>query len=435
MAKAKKTKSKKRSKVTIDKKNTILLGVGIIIVLVLGFSLNGNFGFANLFTILSSEKNYDTMLIEPSSAEIKIGESVTFMSYTKTGTGQIPVNANWRIATDDEVKTLSEESAESTGLSELNNDDVFDLFTQDELEALLKLLEDYFATPPASTTTTVNRGILLENCQNVSSCKVISGIDPEEVTLTAERADGRQAETKVTVLEILKPSVFKETIPAWAEKVVAAMQERGIMKGYENGDFGVTDPVTRTQMIVLLNKIMKLYAGEQNIAAGTSCDVYRDVPSTHFAYDAVCFAHYAGWLKNLDTTSSGTLQPEQALKRREVAYLIVNTAAGQIFNNRMKVLYTGTPHTDFAATASSYSRAVFNDVNQDKDSVTLGIVGALRIMSGTRVDGSGYAPRYFKPEQEINRVETAVMLWNFMEIIELNSATEVWANDDFVDEE
>lgn len=432
MVKSKKAKpSKKRSKVTIDKKNTILLGVGIIIVLVLGFSLNGNFGFANLFTTLSQEK-YDEMIIKPSSAEIKIGESVTFMSYTKTGTGQIPVNANWSIKTDD-VEPLS--LPEEPELSELNNVDVFDLFTQDELEALLKLLEEYFATPPATHNDTVNKGIALENCKNISSCKVISGIIAEEVTLIAERADGRQAETRVTVLEILKPSVFKETIPAWAEKVVAAMQERGIMKGYENGDFGVTDPVTRTQMIVLLNKIMKLYAGEQNIAAGTSCDVYRDVPSTHFAYDAVCFAHYAGWLKNLDTTSSGTLQPEQALKRREVAYLIVNTAAGQIFNNRMKVLYAKTQHTDFAATASSYSRAVFSDVNQDKDSVTLGIVGALRIMSGTRVDGSGYAPRLFKPEQEINRVETAVMLWNFMEIIELNSATEVWANDDFVDEE
>lgn len=422
MKKTKTSKAKPQNKVTIDKQNTIILGAGIIAVLLIALTFKDHSGFASLFTTLSSDSK-GVILIEPSSAELKIGESVTFTSYSKSGTGQVPVPADWSIK-EDSVKPLSLPDESAMWLDSYSNT-IENILVIGGTGAIsdedLDKVEAAVAIEGSEESST---SITLENCKGVSSCKVFSGEEPVTATLLAKISDGREAESRLEIKAEVKPSVFKETIPAWAEKVVANLEERGIMKGYENGNFGVTDPVTRAQMLVLLNKIVHLYVSDTAyVTAGKDCNIYPDVPSTHFAYDSVCFARYAGWLKNI-SLNNGNFEPEKALQRREVASLIYDAAAHNLYTHEMNKF---APYTEEQTKniADYYCKNTFSDVTEtDAYKTAIGTVAIMKIISGTAPDAGKPHDRIFKPDQPINRVETAVMLWNLMETLKIYTSDE-----------
>lgn len=416
MQKKKTAKTKRPSAVTIDKKNTMILGAGIIFVLLIALSFQGNLGFASIFTTLSSDKDTGVVIIKPDSADINIGESVTFTSYSKSGTGQVPVTADWSIK-DDGVSTLTipEESQDwldqhSEAINKISASGGSASITEEDL----KIAEEAAQVQKADSS---GQPVDLQSCTGVSSCTVFSREDAANITLVAKTKDGRTAESKLQVRTEVKPSVFKETIPGWAEKVVSNLESRGIMKGYENGNFGVTDPVTRSQMIVLINKIMNLYITDSSfVTKGKNCDLYPDVSTTHFAYNSICFAHYAGWFENIDLNGAN-LEPEQAMQRREVAQLIYNAALQNIYDSiYVKTYKLSDEVSKKFVTFYAYSR--FQDIEKDdKNSAAIGTASLFETMRGTATDPNKPYIRAFKPDQSINRVETAVMLWNFMELL------------------
>ncbi|MHC8514344.1 C40 family peptidase [Sporosarcina sp. ITBMC105] len=66
---------------------------------------------------------------------------------------------------------------------------------------------------------------------------------------------------------------------------IAAMNEAGILRGYENGHFGLQDTLTRTQLAVIVDRAFELQAkagGEVQIASD-----YADIPPTYWAKNAI----------------------------------------------------------------------------------------------------------------------------------------------------
>ena len=75
---------------------------------------------------------------------------------------------------------------------------------------------------------------------------------------------------------------------------IAAMNEADILKGYEDGRFGIEDKLTRTQLAVIIDRAFNLQKiADDNVFIAS---LYVDIPSTYWAIDSI------NALKQLDKT-------------------------------------------------------------------------------------------------------------------------------------
>ncbi|MFC5604832.1 NlpC/P60 family protein [Sporosarcina koreensis] len=75
---------------------------------------------------------------------------------------------------------------------------------------------------------------------------------------------------------------------------IAAMNEAGILKGYEDGSFGLNDKLTRTQLAVIVDRAFDLQKKADDQVHISS--LYVDMPSTYWAINSI------NALKQLDKT-------------------------------------------------------------------------------------------------------------------------------------
>ncbi|MDW0116335.1 S-layer homology domain-containing protein [Sporosarcina thermotolerans] len=104
---------------------------------------------------------------------------------------------------------------------------------------------------------------------------------------------------------------------------IAAMNEADILRGYENGNFGLNDNLTRTQLAVIVDRAFNLQEkakGQVHISS-----LYNDIPSTYWAMNSI------NALKQLDKTGvfqTPTYEFTKIVTRAEFAaavYSAVNT--------------------------------------------------------------------------------------------------------------
>lgn len=187
---------------------------------------------------------------------------------------------------------------------------------------------------------------------------------------------------------------FKDALPDWAGEPVVTLQERGIIQGYNDGRYGAGDLFTRGQLItVFYRTLLQL----QMIRPLSNCkQVYKDVPSSHFAFEAACAFRSAGWTDGLST-----LNPDQPVSRGETAS-ILNRVIGPTLmtaqNLRLgKVLAAGQKFTDIPL-----SHIHFGDT---------AVVSAVGLMRGNP-NGS------FDPEGKLNRAQAATVFYRVMQKVE-----------------
>jgi len=158
----------------------------------------------------------------------------------------------------------------------------------------------------------------LSGCNNVKTCEFTAGNKSGNVTIRAQAGGGEFADhVGVTVVgneqqsprsggghrsfgdikqdqvedEIVNP--FVDELPEWAFDAIIAMYQKGIIKGYDDGQYGPGDPVTIGQVVTLLHRMlihMKL------IEKPTACRWYfDDVPFDHYAFLPACTFRQQGW--------------------------------------------------------------------------------------------------------------------------------------------
>lgn len=77
------------------------------------------------------------------------------------------------------------------------------------------------------------------------------------------------------------PTAFTDVNEHWAQQAVEQLSSAGVVTGYTDGTFRPSQPITRAEVVTMLNKLIGLQA-ETN-AAGQ----WSDVPATHWAYEAI----------------------------------------------------------------------------------------------------------------------------------------------------
>src|SRR5690606_5660840 len=66
---------------------------------------------------------------------------------------------------------------------------------------------------------------------------------------------------------------------------IAAMNESGILKGYETGAFGITDQLTRGQLAIIVDRAFQLQEkAKQKVQIAS---LYTDVPSNYWASESI----------------------------------------------------------------------------------------------------------------------------------------------------
>ncbi|NMB12884.1 MAG: S-layer homology domain-containing protein [Firmicutes bacterium] len=114
-----------------------------------------------------------------------------------------------------------------------------------------------------------------------------------------------------------KPN-FPDIQSHWAKKDISALAEKGIIKGYPDGNFHPDARINRAEMTTMLTRALKLDNGFQSTQFGW-WPTFTDVTESHWAYNSVEIASRLGILPPVFET---TFKPDQATNRAETAAMV-----------------------------------------------------------------------------------------------------------------
>ncbi|RXZ79810.1 S-layer homology domain-containing protein [Paenibacillaceae bacterium] len=97
----------------------------------------------------------------------------------------------------------------------------------------------------------------------------------------------------------------------WAEKTMRDWIESGLLKGYSNGAFGPDLPITRAELMALINRSFDLTEKTEI--------TFTDIDSSHWAYTDIAIAVKASYITGYDDL---TIRWKQAITREEAASMV-----------------------------------------------------------------------------------------------------------------
>lgn len=93
----------------------------------------------------------------------------------------------------------------------------------------------------------------------------------------------------------------------WSYEAIGFMTEKGMVKGYQDGSFRPKAPVTRAEFAAMASRFDRLMGGQDR--------GFKDVNPNHWAFEAINSAAAKGWVKGYP---DGTFKPDQKITRSEV---------------------------------------------------------------------------------------------------------------------
>ena len=93
----------------------------------------------------------------------------------------------------------------------------------------------------------------------------------------------------------------------WSYEAIGFMTEKGMVKGYQDGSFRPKAPVTRAEFAAMASRFDRLMGGQDR--------GFKDVKSSHWAFEAINSAAAKGWVKGYPDR---TFKPDQKITRSEV---------------------------------------------------------------------------------------------------------------------
>ena len=111
-------------------------------------------------------------------------------------------------------------------------------------------------------------------------------------------------------------SVFVDTAGHWADTEIKAAWLYGLVEGIEGGKFAPEAALTREQMAVMLNRIMKLEQQQDKLFEDVSAE------NSSWSFEAINAMTEAGLLEGFP---DGTFRPKDTMSRGQVATLMVRS--------------------------------------------------------------------------------------------------------------
>ncbi len=116
--------------------------------------------------------------------------------------------------------------------------------------------------------------------------------------------------------KVIPRTVFTDVEGHWAENAIVAMTEKGILSGYENGDFRPDNDVIRNELCKI---VVEAFAKDTKSGSAS----FSDVPTDSWYYPYVSKAFELNIVKGM---GNGKFAPEQKLTREDMAVMIYNAA-------------------------------------------------------------------------------------------------------------
>ncbi|WP_186380803.1 leucine-rich repeat protein [Paenibacillus xylanexedens] len=99
----------------------------------------------------------------------------------------------------------------------------------------------------------------------------------------------------------------------WAENSINELAQKGILKGYESGQFGPNDFIQRHHLALLINRLVKLDAVKEVVR-------FEDVPTNHPSYSAILNLQQGGVIEGY----KNSFNPSGQLTLGELAKILVH---------------------------------------------------------------------------------------------------------------
>lgn len=108
---------------------------------------------------------------------------------------------------------------------------------------------------------------------------------------------------------------------SWYAKAVAWASEHGVVRGYDNGDFGPDDPITREQLAVMFWRYAQAKGRDVSVGEDTNILSYADIDRAgEWAIPALQWAVDSGVMQG---KGGGVLDPQGQATRAEAATMLV----------------------------------------------------------------------------------------------------------------
>lgn len=151
-------------------------------------------------------------------------------------------------------------------------------------------------TPSTSFIDVAAKHPAYQAIETLSTQKIISGFPDGSFQPDTQVTRG-QAATMINRVLKLRPRfpLSYSDVPATHAfaKDISAMSDAGILSGYEDGSFGMYDPLTKAQLAIILDRAFSM----TSTASSLTKPPYIDVPVTYRAANAI------GALKKMDKTT------------------------------------------------------------------------------------------------------------------------------------
>lgn len=258
------------------------------------------------------------------------------------------------------------------------------------------------------TLANTSLGTLSCGSEKAKTCTFTAGSTDGTTTLTVSRDENGETLEDSATISVAAPvtSPYKDPLPTWAQSQIVWAYNSGLMTGYSDGNFGVSDSLTRGQVVTLLYRLLNTESMlDSTLTKGQSCAVYKDVNSSHYAYTPICYFYYAGWT---DTTSS--FGPDTAASRG-----LMSDYVYKVFGTTLNAENTSSLYS------SAYNFTDVKSTNTYFDAVTT--MSTFGVMTG-------YGNGQFGVNTNVNRSEAAVILKRLSDLLDTLDVTELVTEDE-----
>ena len=153
----------------------------------------------------------------------------------------------------------------------------------------------------------------------------------KEVELWMINADGSGNPVRLTNDHIFEsyvtwwaPAVFTDVHKGnWAYSAINTCEQAGFVKGYPDGSYGPTRPVTRDQMAVYVSRT--LAHGDSNVPRGPAKASFHDVPTSYWAFKYIEYAKTRGVVQGYP---GGLYEPSNVVARDQMSVFLARAVAG-----------------------------------------------------------------------------------------------------------
>ena len=163
---------------------------------------------------------------------------------------------------------------------------------------------------------------------------------------------------------------------SWAAEAICELFDEGIVNGRDRGSFEPQENVTRAEFLKMI-----LLGGDYSVYSISGSDDYSDVDSGDWYYPYVTYATKRGFVSGYD---DGTFRPNDPINRAEAVVILMRTAYETLWSfTQLDIPFWDVDREDWYA----YAVVLAHEEN---------IV-------------EGYWDRSFRPEENLNRAEAAIM--------------------------